>query len=132
MNGKRNEDTSHRSLALLERIARLALEKKASDLVELDLRGLVTYTDRLLICSGQNERQTRAICEAVVEELDRGGVRPRRIEGLPQATWILLDYLDVVVHIFTPRTRAFYRLESLWGEAPSRRLDELLLAQDAA
>ena|SRR5579875_777495 len=132
MTGKRSEDRSLRSLALLERIARLAFEKKASDLVELDLRSLVNYTDRLLICSGQNERQTRAICEAVVEELDRSGVRPRRIEGLPQASWILIDYLDVVVHIFTPMTRSFYRLESLWGEAPSRRLDQLLLAQDAA
>lgn len=101
--------------------ASAAAEKKAGDIIELDLRGLVSYTDRFLICSGSNERQTKAISEAIAEALAREhGVKPRRIEGLAQAQWILMDYGDLVVHIFTPALREHYRLESLWGEAPAR------------
>jgi ribosome-associated protein len=83
----------------------------------------VGYTDWFLVCSGNNERQTKAIHAAIHEGVKRDhGLAPRRAEGLTQAHWILLDYLDVVVHIFTPATREFYRLEELWGEAPARAL----------
>jgi ribosome-associated protein len=101
--------------------AELAADRKAADVVELDLRGVVGYTDYFLICSGNTERQTKAIHDALHLGLkQRHGLFPRRVEGLAEARWILMDYLDVVVHIFTPETRSFYRLERLWGEAPRR------------
>jgi ribosome-associated protein len=110
---------------LAAEIARYAGEKKALDMLELDLRALVSYTDYLLICTGNTERQTKAIHDAVAEGLaHEHRVHPRRVEGMPGARWILMDYLDVVVHIFTPAMRDFYRLEALWGEAPARRLSE--------
>lgn len=106
---------------LAEQIARYAADKKASDVVELDLRGVVGYTDWFVICSGNTERQTKAIHDAILEGCKREhNLFPRRVEGVGQAQWILMDYLDVVVHIFTPQVREFYRLEQLWGEAPAR------------
>jgi ribosome-associated protein len=106
---------------LVGEIARHAAEKKAIDVVELDLRGVLGYTDYFLICSGNTGRQAKAIHDGILEGLKHEhGKIPRRVEGSAQAGWILMDYLDVVVHIFTPETREFYRLESLWGEAPAR------------
>jgi ribosome-associated protein len=109
------------SAALAERIAEIASDRKAIDIRVIDLRGIVSYTDFLVICSGNTERQTKAIHDAVQLELKQAdGLLPRRTSGDREARWILLDYLDVVVHIFTPDARAFYRLEQLWGEAPAR------------
>jgi ribosome-associated protein len=108
---------------LLAEIARLAGDKKAIELVELDLRGVLGYTDYFLICSGNTTRQTKAIHDGILEGLKREhGTIPRRVEGASRADWILMDYLDVVVHIFTAATREFYRLEQLWGEAPTRAI----------
>lgn len=102
-------------------LARYALEKKAHDVLELDMRGLVGYTDFFLICAGNTDRQVKAIHDAILEGAKREhGILPRRVEGQGRAQWILMDYLDTVVHIFTPATREFYRLEQLWGEAPAR------------
>ena len=109
---------------LAERIAQIASDRKAIDIRVLDLRGLVSYTDFFVICSGNTERQTKAISDAVHRELkDEEGLLPRRAEGAREARWILLDYLDCVVHIFTPEAREFYRLENLWGEAPGRDVE---------
>ena len=109
------------SLRLAERIAEIASDKKAIDVRLLDLRGVVGYTDYFVICSGNTERQTKAIHDAVHLELkDADGILPRRVEGEREARWILMDYLDCVVHIFTPEARSFYRLEQLWGEVPAR------------
>ena len=106
---------------LAEEIAELAADKKAIDILVLDLRGVVGYADFFVICSGGTERQTKAIHDGVHLGLkERHGLLPRRVEGLSEARWILMDYLDVVVHVFTPETRAYYRLEQLWGEVPSR------------
>jgi ribosome-associated protein len=80
---------------------------------------VVTYTDYFVICSGRTARQTQAIAEEMREALKRDRIVPRNVDGERQGDWILLDYLDVVVHVFTPDARAFYRLESLWGEVPS-------------
>src|ERR1019366_2562778 len=101
-------------------IAELASDRKALDIVQLDLRGMIGYTDYFVICTGRTDRQTRAIHDAIHQGLkSEHGLLPRRAEGVTEARWILLDYLDVVVHIFTPETRDYYRLEQLWGEAPS-------------
>jgi ribosome-associated protein len=106
---------------LAERIAVIASDRKAIDVRVLDLRGIVSYTDFFVICSGNTERQTRAIHEAIYRELkDADGLLPRRVEGDGEARWILLDYLDCVAHVFTPDARDYYRLEQLWGEAPAR------------
>lgn len=109
------------SLRLAERIAEIASDKKAIDVRLLDLRGVVGYTDYFVICSGNTERQTKAIHDAIYLELKKAdSLLPRRTEGEREARWILMDYLDCVVHIFTPEARAFYRLEQLWGEVPAR------------
>jgi ribosome-associated protein len=106
---------------LLGEIVRYAEDKKAIDLVELDLRGVLGYTDYFVICSGNTGRQAKAIHDGILEGLKREHERlPRRVEGSADTGWILMDYLDVVVHVFTPETREFYRLEQLWGEAPAR------------
>jgi ribosome-associated protein len=106
---------------LLEEIARYADDKKAQDVVVLDLRGVLGYTDYFVLCTGNTARQTKAIHDGIMEGLKREHeTLPRRVEGASKSDWILMDYLDVVVHIFTPETRAFYRLEQLWGEAPAR------------
>ena len=106
---------------LAERIARIASDRKASDIRVLDLRGVVTYTDFLVVCSGNSERQTKAIHDAIHRTLkDEHRLLPRRVEGEREARWILLDYLDCVAHVFTPEARDFYRLDQLWGEVPAR------------
>ena len=106
---------------LAETIAAQAADKKAIDVVELDVRGVVGYTDFFLVCSGNTSRQVKAIHDAVHQALkDENGILPRRVEGQTEATWILMDYLDVVVHIFLPEAREYYRLEQLWGEAPKQ------------
>jgi ribosome-associated protein len=107
------------SLELTHRIAALAAEKLAADIVILDMGDVVTYTDYFLICSGRTARQTQSIAAEIRESLKRDGVPARGVDGERQGDWILLDFLDVVVHVFTPDARAFYRLESLWGEVPS-------------
>ena len=111
------------SAALAQRIAEIVDSKGATDIVALDVRGLVTYTDFLVICTGNTERQTKAIEDAIYHDLKSGGTgdgrTPERVEGLPEARWILMDYLDCVVHIFTPAARDYYRLETLWGEVPA-------------
>jgi ribosome-associated protein len=115
---------------LLVEICRYAEDKKAQDLVELDMRSVLGYTDWFVICSGNSNRQTKAIHDSILEGLKREHhVLPRRVEGLPAADWILMDYLDVVVHVFTPATRDFYRLEQLWGEAPATRTTHANAAQ---
>ena len=109
---------------LAERIAEIASEKKAAEIRILDLRGIVGYTDYFVICSGGTERQTKAIHDAIHEQLKKEhGLLPRRVEGDREARWVLMDYLDCVVHIFTPEARAYYRLEQLWGEAPVREVE---------
>ena len=100
-------------------MADLAADRKALDIVGLDLRGMIGYADYFVICTGRTDRQTRAIHDAIHEGMKARGILPRRVEGLSEARWILMDYLDVVVHVFTPDTREYYRLEQLWGEAPS-------------
>jgi ribosome-associated protein len=108
---------------LARRIAELADAKKAADVVALDMRGLVGYTDFLVICTARNERQAKAIHDEVHGVLKHeDGVLPGRVEGVQEARWILLDYLDAILHVFTPEARDFYRLESLWGEAPRLEL----------
>lgn len=105
---------------LLGEIAAFACDRKAVEVVSLDLRGIIGYTDYFLICTGRSDRQTKAIADGIHEGLKvTRGTLPRRVEGRTEARWILMDYLDVIVHVFTPEAREYYRLEQLWGEAPA-------------
>jgi ribosome-associated protein len=109
---------------LATRIAEIASDKVAHDIRVFDLRGIVSYTDFFVICSGGTERQTKAIHDGIHQELkDVHGRLPRRVEGVTESRWILMDYLDAVVHIFTPDARSYYRLEQLWGDAPSQTIE---------
>lgn len=94
-----------------------ALDKKAEDALVLDLRRTPAFTDFFFLCSGQNPRQVQAIADAVEQALRARGMRPSHVEGYDRAEWILMDFFSFIVHIFTPRTRAFYSLERLWGDA---------------
>jgi ribosome-associated protein len=106
---------------LVEIIEAYAADKKAIDLVRLDVGELLGYTDHFVIATGNSDRQVKAIHDGILEGMKKDhNVLPRRVEGLPEARWILMDYLDVVVHVFTPDAREYYRLEQLWGEAPKR------------
>jgi ribosome-associated protein len=107
---------------LVAAISGFAADRKALDVVALDLREIIGYTDYFVICTGRTDRQTKAIADSIHEGMKAAHNRlPRRVEGRTEARWILLDYLDVVVHVFTPEAREYYRLEQLWGEAPAVR-----------
>jgi ribosome-associated protein len=109
---------------LARELAELADSKKAVDIVVLDMRELVSYTDFLVLCTAGNERQAGAIREAVELGLKRrSGLLASRVEGSGPAGWTLLDYLDCVLHVFTPEERERYALEELWREAPRLELE---------
>ena len=116
------------SEALARRIAAIALDRKARDVAVLDMRDVVAYTDFLVIATGNTERQTQAIEDGIYQGLkhppEGEGQVPERVEGRREARWILMDYLDCVVHIFTPAARDYYRLETLWGEVPALEVEQ--------
>ena len=108
------------SLEQARRIAALANEKLAEDVVILDMRPVCVYTDFFVLATGRNPRQTKAIFDEVHSQLKQEArLLPRAVDGAAEAEWIIADYLDVVLHVFTPETRAFYRLEDLWGDVPA-------------
>jgi ribosome-associated protein len=115
--------TEMSSEELARRLAGIADEKKATELVALDVRQLVGYTDYLVICTARNERQAKAVHDEVYHQLKRDGWLPARVEGVQESEWVLMDYLDAVLHVFTPEPRQRYRLEQLWGEAGHLDLD---------
>jgi ribosome-associated protein len=109
-----------KTLDLVEQAAQAALDRKAGDLVLLDLNGVATLSGYFLLCTGESSRQVQAISNGVEEDLRERGIKPHHVEGYRHAEWILLDYLDFVVHVFSPQARAFYDLERLWR--PAKRL----------
>ncbi len=104
--------------AEINRAVELALERKASATELLDLRGISTATDYFVIATGTSDVQVKAIAEHVRDELKKESVRPEHVEGLRGGRWVLMDYVDFVVHVFHPQAREFYQLERLWGDAP--------------
>lgn len=103
---------------------RAALEKKAADVVVLDLRKTPAFTDFFVLCSGQNPRQVKAIADAIDEAMRAARIKPAHIEGYDRAEWILMDYFSFIVHVFVPQTREFYSLERLWGNAERIAVDD--------
>ena len=112
------------STELAAKIANLAWEKKGKDITILDLRGLTDISDYFIIVSGESELHLKALTEFVEQELKKEGIKPWHREGQQNLNWILLDYIEVVLHIFKPHVREFYSLEKLWGDARISRLEE--------
>jgi ribosome-associated protein len=108
--------TDSKTKALL--CLKAAIEKKALDPILLDLKGIVSFTDYFLLCSGKSDRQVQAIAQAIEETLGKKGFRALGQEGMVEGRWVLMDYADVVVHIFLEPVRSFYDLEGLWIDAP--------------
>lgn len=115
--GKPADDTPGTLTGDIAKAVKAALDKKAIDVVVLDLRGTPAFTDFFLLCSGQNTRQVQAIADAVEEAFRAEHIRPAHVEGYARAEWILMDYFTFIVHVFSPQTREFYSLERLWGDA---------------
>jgi ribosome-associated protein len=109
--------TASNSLALAQRAAQIALDTKAQDVVLLDLRGVSDMTDFFIIASGTSDTHARAIGEHVMEGLKKEGSPAHHVEGLERGRWVLLDFVDFVVHVFHPTLRNFYQLERLWADA---------------
>jgi len=103
---------------LARRAAEAAAEKQARDVVVLDLRGYASVADYFVICEADSDRQIRAICEEMALALSRLGSRLLRREGEPDSGWVLLDFGDIVVHVFSPKLRSYYEIERLWSAAP--------------
>ncbi len=121
---KNGLDESQNSHNLARQIAQLSLTKKASDIKILDVRKLTSVTDFFVICSGESEPQVKAIVDEILEKLRAEKIRPWHKEGTEHLQWVLLDYVDVVVHVFRKEVREFYGLESLWGDAPVEEIEE--------
>ena len=109
--------------AEVSRAAELLLDRKALDVTLLDLRHLSTATDFFLIATGRSDTHVSAIADNLIDELKTEGTRPAGVEGLRGGRWVLVDYVDFVVHVFHPAAREFYQLERLWGDAPVRVLE---------
>jgi ribosome-associated protein len=111
------------SLEQARRIAALAQEKLAEDIVILDMRPECSFTDYFVIVTGRNPRQTAAIWDEVHAQLKKQKLLPTSVDGVREGAWIVADYLDVVLHVFTPEARAYYKLEELWNDVPAVALD---------
>jgi ribosome-associated protein len=123
MQVERTKETALKPLEQARRTAALCQEKLATDVTILDMRGVCDFTDFFVIATGRNSRQTKAIYDEVAGVLKKDhSLLPRSTAGVTEASWIVADYLDVVLHLFTPETRGFYRLEELWSDVPSIEL----------
>lgn len=116
-NNKLAGGTRIEAATLARRAVTIAEDRQAHDIVMLDLRALTPIADYFVVCTADNERQLRAVANTLDDELVKAGARQPRIEGSPETGWVLLDFSDVIVHVFTPEQREFYRLERLWKQA---------------
>ena len=112
------EERSIEAVQLARHAVAVAEDKQAQDIVMLDLRDLTTIADYFVICTAENERQLRTVVNSIDEALVKGGARNPRVEGAFETGWVLLDFGDIIVHVFAPEQRDFYRLERLWKDAP--------------
>jgi ribosome-associated protein len=105
-------------------MAQAAQDRRGEEVLVLDMRELITICDYFVICNGRSRLHVEAVAEEVEDQMAEGRIRAKHREGIPDASWVILDYLDVVVHIFTPEARKFYDLEGLWGDAPRLEVPE--------
>ena len=112
------------SKELVKIIADYSLEKKAEDVIILDLKNITTVTDYFVICTADSTAQVKAVTDYIIEKLKEQKIKVWHTEGYESLTWVLLDLVDVVVHIFQPETRQFYKLEKLWGDAEITKVED--------
>ncbi len=105
-------------------MAQAAQDRRGEEVLVLDMRELITICDYFVICNGRSRLHVEAVAEEIADQMAEGRIRAKHREGIPDASWVILDYLDVVVHIFTPEARKFYDLEGLWGDAPRLEVPE--------
>jgi ribosome-associated protein len=103
----------------LKRAIELAVDRKGNEMLLLDLRGVSTATDYFLLVNGTSDTHVRSIADNIIDEMRKEGMRADHIEGLRSGRWVLIDFIDFVVHVFHPAAREFYQLERLWGDAPA-------------
>ncbi len=115
---------SDQTRMICDRCIEYLQSKKAEGLVTIDLRGIADFADFFVICTGTSDIQVRALADAVIEGMKTEGQRPWQIEGYDSRKWILIDFVDVVIHVFQPETRAFYGLERLWGDAVIEHIED--------
>ena len=120
----RRKAASKRLSTEVTKAVRAALDKKAVDVVVLDLRNTPAFTDYFVLCSGLSQRQVKAIADSIEETLRAAKIRPAHVEGYDRADWVLMDFFTFIVHVFTPQTREFYSLERLWGDADRIEMSE--------
>lgn len=107
--------------ATAKKVTRFALEKKATNLDLMDLRKITTVTDFFIVCSGSTDVHVKAIADSVVENCKKEGIYVYQVEGYDSLRWVLIDLVEIVVHVFQPDVRSYYQLERLWGDAPTDR-----------
>jgi ribosome-associated protein len=112
-----------RTKTVAKKLVQFVLSKKAEDVVLLDLRKVTSMTDFFIICTGRSDVQVRSITDAVIEGARKEGMKAYHVEGLEARTWVLIDFVDVVVHVFQPETRGYYQLERLWRDAEVEQFD---------
>ena len=108
---------------VLERATTLAGDRKGTEILVMDLQGLSNATDFFLLVTGTSDMHVRSIADHIIDELKKEGTRPSHVEGLRTGRWVLIDYIDFVVHVFHPAAREFYQLERLWGDAPTLEIE---------
>jgi ribosome-associated protein len=113
-----------RTKYLAKKIVKFALEKKADDVQLLDLRKISPMTDFFIVCSGSSDVQVKAIADSVIEGCKKNDIEIYHVEGYESLRWVLIDLVDVVLHIFQPEVRAYYQLERLWGDAPKEKFGD--------
>jgi len=118
-----SNETTIELTPVLERATALASDRKGVDMLVMDLRGISNATDFFFLVSGTSDMHVRSIAEHVIDELKKEGHRPSHVEGLRAGRWVLIDYIDFVIHVFHPAAREFYQLERLWGDAPTLALE---------
>ena len=124
--GDSKQDLMTKTTDQLTEAIEAALDKKAQDLTWLDLSGICSFTDHFLVCTGTSNRHNQTISDSIAERLKKDGAKPLHIEGYAEGEWILMDYVDFVVHIFSARAREFYELERLWRAGRKRDVHELI------
>jgi ribosome-associated protein len=112
------------TIATARKVAKFAWEKKAEDVLIMDLRKITDMTRFFVVCTGSSSTQVRAIADHVHEEAKKAGIEVYGVEGYDSQRWVLIDLIDIVVHVFLPDVRAYYQLERLWGDAPLERMGE--------
>ena len=120
---KKESLLARRTKTVAKKLVELVLSKKAEDVVLLDLRKITTMTDFFLICTGRSDVQVKSIADAVIDGARGEGVKVYHVEGLESRTWVLIDFVDVVVHVFQPEARGYYQLERLWRDAEVEEFD---------